>query len=81
MEEAILDQTIQKFVGISARTAELIEQFRQSPAESEDQIIQRVFGSPARRHSWGGVDLGKGVKLDNGEQLFLFRRAESKAER
>ena len=73
-----MENAIQKFVGISARTAELIEQFRQSPRESEDEIIQRLLASPARKSHWSGLSLGNGVSLEDGEQMFLFRRAASK---
>jgi hypothetical protein len=66
-----------KFVGITAETAALIEQYREHPQESEDEIIRRKLTS--RKAIEGGCDLGKGAMLYEGEKLYFFRNKQSRA--
>jgi hypothetical protein len=71
----------QKFVGISAETAALIESHRNNPQETEDEIIRRGLSSKIeveQASSRLGCDLGNGAVLEDGEKVYLFRYKASR---
>jgi hypothetical protein len=72
----------QKFVGISAETAALIEAYRNNPQETEDEIIRRGLSpkSEAKKVTRIGCDLGQGAVLAEGEKLYLFRYKASRTQ-
>jgi len=79
---------IVKYVGLTAETSALVERFRISPIQTEDEIIHSAFqrfaleqtstkqvtGSGSVRQ---GCDLGRGVALTEGEPMFCFRYKSS----
>lgn len=78
-----------EFVGISPRTASLIEKYRKSPDETKDTIITRIFmlaaqkaaDSPAVSTASKGeehLDLGQGASVSVGEKLYLFLSEKAK---
>lgn len=68
-----------EFVGLTAKAIALIEQARQSPSESKSAILVRVL-TPTQLHASRDVydadavwfDYGEGIRIREGEPLFLF---------
>lgn len=70
-----------KYVGITKEASGLIEHLRQSPDETESDIIVRAL-SPLRKSesptSPKYLEIGQGVKLRVGEKVMLFLSEDAK---
>jgi hypothetical protein len=72
----------QKFIGVTAETAALIEGRRKSPQQSEDEIIlEALRPSAPPANLTEPYDLGQGVTAYVGERLVLFLNETSKKAR
>lgn len=69
-------------VNLNATTIQLLEGRRLSKEESIDQILQRILSptpkSPAPTAPEKSFNLGKGVWLSEGEEMFMFRAKASR---
>jgi len=78
---------IVKYAGLTAETSEMLEQFRSSPKQTDDELIRYVCQSltaermPKRRAATAsleqGCDLGSGVVLGEGERVYCFLYRDS----
>lgn len=65
-------ETYAEYAGLTAEAVRLIEEHRKDPAETKSQILVRALGSPAPESHPEAFDYGEGIKIFEGEQLFLF---------
>lgn len=79
---------IVEYVGLTHETATAIERYRRDPNETKCDIIFRIFNNikvenahyPAILNNKEGkiIDYGEGIKLFEGEKLFLFLNRKNK---
>jgi hypothetical protein len=75
----MIAESYAEFVGLTAEAIALIEQARQSPTESKSAILVRVL-APTQPPALSDVndadavwfDYGEGIRIREGEPLFLF---------